>query len=111
METPVATKLPWPAFEMEKPPPFETVVSVRRNGPNDVIIGTLEKSPNPAPEVSELIPVTVVAARRLRLFSVTETPANGMDSLICMDSLSSFAGRRVVHTVIVEELYHESPSL
>src|SRR5215469_15008832 len=80
---------------MENPPPVETAVSVRLNAPNDVINGTTEKSPDPAPEVSVSVPVTVIDVLRLVPFSVTETPAKGRDPLI------SFACNRIVQAVIV----------
>jgi len=45
MEPRVATKVRKPGFEIEKPPPVETEVTVMLNIPSVVIVGTLEKSP------------------------------------------------------------------
>jgi hypothetical protein len=66
MEPPVAAKVPSPGFEMENPPPVETVVSVRVNGPNGVPNATLNgaKSPVPKPEVIVPTALKVVAVLR-----------------------------------------------
>jgi len=95
MVPPVATKDPKLAFEMEKPPPIGTVVSVRVNGPKSVVIGTIEKSPFPTLEVCESATVNVVDVLRLVTFSATLNPAKGRDPL------SKSACKTVVQIVIV----------
>ena len=47
MVPPEAMKLPYVAFEMEKPPPVDTVRSLRLMGPKVVMNGITEKSPVP----------------------------------------------------------------
>jgi hypothetical protein len=92
---PVATKDPNMAFEMEKPPPVPTVVSVRLYPPNDVPTGTIAKSPFPALEVTESVAVNVVDVMRFVEFSATPSPAKGIDPLI------SSACKTVVQILIV----------
>jgi hypothetical protein len=69
------------AFETEKPPPVEIIVSSRLNGPKCVIIGTIEKSPSPGPEVTESRAMNIVDVRSVVEFSVRENPAKGKDPL------------------------------
>jgi hypothetical protein len=95
MEPPVAAKDPNVAFETEKPPPVEIIVSSRLNGPKCVVIGTIEKSPSPAPEVCESRAMNIVDVRSVVRFSVTEKPAKGRDPL------SKSACKTVVQILIV----------
>jgi hypothetical protein len=95
MEPPVATKDPKLALEMEKPPPLETVVSVRLNAPNGVSGSTIEKSPDPRPEVTDSRAVNTVDVKRVVEFSLAEIATKGKDPLIAL------ACKTVVQIVIV----------
>jgi len=86
-EPPVAINSPKSGFEMEKPPPVGTVVSVTLNGPNSVNNGITVKSPVPSPVVFELTPENVLPVVRFSPpVSVTETPAKAMDPMIALAS-------------------------
>jgi len=95
MEPPLATKVPKPEFDIEKPPPDEIEVIIRLNIPNDVIGSTIEKSPAPALEACESVPVNIVDVVRSVPFWVTLNPAKGMDPVIAL------ACKTVVQIVIV----------
>jgi hypothetical protein len=95
MEPPVAAKDPNVAFETEKPPPVEITVSSRLNGPKCVVIGTIEKSPSPGPEVTESRAMNIVDVKSVVEFSVRENPAKGKDPL------SKSACKTVVQILIV----------
>ena len=70
---------------MEKPPPVETAVTVRLNGPNDVPNGIIEKSSAAVPEVSVVVPENVVAVSRLPPpMSETEISTKGICPLISL---------------------------
>ena len=113
MVPPDAMKLPYVGFEMEKPPPVDTVRSLRLMGPKAVRNGTTEKSPVPEPEVTARTANSIVLLARLGPFSVALKTTKGKEpeiALACITPLPATNSTRTANTGKRRTFFMTTPS-